>query len=266
MNDALILYSTKKDLPIPDGKVNVNASWTILAYQWDIWKNVLETIEYTESWLDPKYKEYFSYYLTKNKKYFQLMAFLEEPSDDIVAWTSAEDYSDRYPFVKWKKLWILTDDNNQPIHKLSTIKSWDWNTWSWYLDLKNVWTNVFKAIISNEEIISWSWNTLAITNLKASCKRIKQVKGSSDDWTYSLDPEADWTYVEKECEMTTEGGGWEYLWDNGDSITSVTSSWNVLYINSSKDYDIKEKNWNFDCEDSEFSSIWGSNKKCYVKY
>jgi prepilin-type N-terminal cleavage/methylation domain-containing protein len=26
MNDALILYSTKKDLPIPDGKVNVNAS------------------------------------------------------------------------------------------------------------------------------------------------------------------------------------------------------------------------------------------------
>jgi hypothetical protein len=52
--------------------------------------------------LDPKDKNYFSYYLTKNKKYFQLLAFLEEEDSDVVALnnfnkTFATDYSERYP-------------------------------------------------------------------------------------------------------------------------------------------------------------------------
>jgi len=84
MSDALELYRTKKSLPIPDDKVDIKTNSKTIAYQGYIWKNVLETIEYTESWLDPKDKTYFSYYLTKNKKYFQLMAFLEEENEDVV--------------------------------------------------------------------------------------------------------------------------------------------------------------------------------------
>ncbi|MDQ7022287.1 MAG: hypothetical protein Q9M97_01940 [Candidatus Gracilibacteria bacterium] len=85
MSDALELYSTKKDLPIPDDKVDIKLSSELIAYQGYIGKNVLETIEYTESGLDPKDKQYFSYYLTANNEYFQLLSFLEKPTEDVLA-------------------------------------------------------------------------------------------------------------------------------------------------------------------------------------
>ena len=181
MSDALELYRTRKDLPIPDDKVDVQASGTTIAYQWYIWANVLETIEYTEKGLDPKDKNYFSYYLTKNKKYYQLLTFLEESSDDelalhnnILEWTQATDYSDRFPKVQWKKLWILTDKDNNPIQEVSAITS------SWYLDISDTGINEYKAIISDDETISWTWTTLASTHSTASCKRIKQIRWWSD--------------------------------------------------------------------------------------
>ena len=156
MSDALELYRTKKDLPIPDDKVDVKSWDEVIAYQWYIWKNVLETIEYTESGLDPKDKNYFSYYLTKNKKYFQLLAFLEEEDSDVVALNTfnesyATDYSDRYPKTIGKKLWILTDSNNTPIQELSNI------TWSWYLDTYSIWNLELKSFLNWEQYISWTW-------------------------------------------------------------------------------------------------------------
>ena len=125
MSDALELYRTKKDLPIPDDKVDVQASGGTIAYQWYIWANVLETIEYTEKGLDPKDKNYFTYLLTKDKKQYQLMAFLEEENEDVQAWvfneTQAVDYSERIPKLLWKKLWILTDIDNTPIQEVSAL-------------------------------------------------------------------------------------------------------------------------------------------------
>ncbi|MDQ7009197.1 MAG: type II secretion system protein, partial [Candidatus Gracilibacteria bacterium] len=113
MSDALELYRTKKDLPTPDDFVEIKTNTRTIAYQGYIGKDVLETIEYTESGLDPKDKQYFSYYLTRNKKYFQLMALLEEPSEDVVARvntrftpTNAIDYTDRFPKTTGKKLGI----------------------------------------------------------------------------------------------------------------------------------------------------------------
>ena len=165
MSDALELYRTKKDLPIPDDKIDIKAGNYVIAYQWDMWKNVLETIEYTESWLDPKYKEYFSYYLTKNKKYFQLMAFLEEENKDVLAMNNlnklnATDYSDKYPFVKWKKLWMLTDENNTPIQKVSAIiGSWsiDTKTATWYIANVDNWKQLTWREISGLKEIAQLW-------------------------------------------------------------------------------------------------------------
>ena len=86
ISDWLELYWTKHDLPIPEDKVDIKVwTWTnekTIAYQWYAWKNILETIEYSSEWVDPKDWTYFSYYLTKDKKYYQLMAFLEE-SDNL---------------------------------------------------------------------------------------------------------------------------------------------------------------------------------------
>ncbi len=152
MSDALELYSTKKSLPIPDDKVDIKALSLTMWYQWYIWKNVLETIEYTESWLDPKDKNYFSYYLTKNKKYFQLLAFLEEESEDIIAYNAinAVDYSDRKVKVTWRKLWILTDISKTPIQEIPTLIG------SWYLDVA-VTTDSYIAHKSDNEFLTGSW-------------------------------------------------------------------------------------------------------------
>ena len=228
MSDALELYRTKKDLPIPDDKVDVQANGTTIAYQWNIWANVLETIEYTEKGLDPKDKNYFSYYLTKNKKHFQLLSFLEEASEDTLAWNNifntsqAVDYSERVPHVKWKKLWILTDENNTPIQDIS------WVTSDWYLDISDVWTTVYNSIISDEEITSWSWTELSSLHSNWSCKRIRQVNWWSSDWLYTIDPEWNGVWFEVYCDMTTDWGGWTLVvsqyWDTYTKITSMDIS------------------------------------------
>ncbi|MDQ7009471.1 MAG: hypothetical protein Q9M94_04245 [Candidatus Gracilibacteria bacterium] len=142
------MYRTKKSLPIPDDKVNILYSGSLISYQGYIGKNVLETIEYTESGLDPKDKQYFSYYLTRNKKYFQLLTFLEEENKDVVALNNnmlnksqAIDYSERYPKIKGKKLGILIDSTNRPIQELDDFKTNG-------LELMNS-TDNFKAIFDN---------------------------------------------------------------------------------------------------------------------
>jgi prepilin-type N-terminal cleavage/methylation domain-containing protein len=130
ISDWLNLYSTKNDLPIPDNNVEVSVSWALIAYQGTAGANTLETIDFSKWWKDPKDDTHFSYYLTKNRKYFQLMAFLEE-SENITSWivntTHAIDYTDRIPTVSWKKLGILTNNAKVPVEQLGSdlnISSW----------------------------------------------------------------------------------------------------------------------------------------------
>ena len=122
ISEWLHLYSTNKTLPKPDSNIIIEANSTVIAYQWYAWSNVLETITYSTEWVDPKDKTYFSYYLTRDKKYFQLMAFLEE-EDNLQSTAWAIDYTTRYPSVFWSKLWILTDNNNTPVQEIESIKT-----------------------------------------------------------------------------------------------------------------------------------------------
>jgi len=238
MSDALELYRTKKDLPIPDDKVDVKTNSEIIAYQGYIWKNVLETIEYTESWLDPKDKTYFSYYLTKNKKYFQLLAFLEESNTDVVALnsfnkTNAEDYLGRYPFVKWKKLWILVWTwTNTPIQEIEVI------TGSWYINIETA-NDTYKAILENGYDLIWTWSTLKMLAWTAwawwvrnSCKIIleKNTKFRNKNWYYLINQEAP---TKVYCDMTTNGWGWTRY---------VDIRWNYSFDDAKKCW-LSKSNW-----------------------
>ena len=146
ISEWLKLYSTNHSLPTPDTtSTKIMDGLTQIATQWYAWKNVLETITYSTEWVDPKDKTYFSYYLTQNKKYFQLMAFLEEEENlqNQALWV---DYSKRYPTVFWDKLWILTTLDNEPI-QLSTGS----------IDISWVLTLELKSYLKDNEYITWSW-------------------------------------------------------------------------------------------------------------
>jgi len=120
LSKALEIYWWLYTLPLPEDYVSVKVNWETIAYQWQIWESILEKINFENWWLDPKSKDYFSYYLTKNKKEFQILAFLEEEqkTSSIINNTLATDYSVFFPYVSWQKLWILLDTNNTPINKI----------------------------------------------------------------------------------------------------------------------------------------------------
>ena len=203
ISDWLELYSTKNDLPLPDESVEVKVNWNLIAYQWKAWTNVLETIDFSKWWVDPKDWEPFSYYLTRDRKYFQLMAFLEEWVENLAStwntwndtlWildeTYAINYQDRIPTVAWRKLGILTtDENNTPIEE--TTGTWVNITSS---------TNNLKSFISESEVLTWTWVIAIIPNY--SCKRLRETSWARSNWIYKLSQDWWTTEYNMNCAMS----------------------------------------------------------------
>lgn len=163
LNDGIRLYWNQNQLPLPEDYIQITLSWTTIAYQWYIWKKILSLIDFQEWWKDPKDKTYFTYYLTKNRKYFQILGFLEDQSSaineasvDLIDKTYARviDYTNRYIMVYGDKLWVLTQANtNKPIQEVENISSIG------YLD---IWTTIdyYTSTLLNNDWIIWTWAIL----------------------------------------------------------------------------------------------------------
>ena len=233
ISDGLELYRTTKDLPLPDDSVEVSINGSLIAYQGTAWSNTLETIDFTKGWVDPRDGTYFSYYLTKDRKHYQLLWFLEEEASitsqntnilptqlrgiegelSLVQETQAVSYDNRIPTVYGRKLWILTDDQNTPVEQ----------AWA-DLDITAA-TTWYIAHMTDTETLSWS--SLQSINPKASCKRIKQLRWWSSDWVYEINP----TWVEDAefdvyCDMTTDWWGWalvDNIANNSDTMWTRTA-------------------------------------------
>lgn len=202
LSDSLQVYSATKNLPLPDDAININASGALMGYQGYVWVDVLETIDYTNGGIDPKDKNYFTYFLTKDRSALQLLTYLEETAGTAYIWNTAYavDYSERYPKVYGKKLWVLTSNaiatQNAPIQETG-ITTFDVVTAS----------GSFIAYISDDIQLTGTWLTLRNLIPNASCSRIKQVGGGSSNGVYAINPGGT---GEKDayCEMETSGGGW----------------------------------------------------------
>ncbi len=165
LSDSLQVYASTKSLPLPDDYIKITSSGSsdVIAYQWYIWVDVLETIDYTNGGTDPKDDSYYTYYLTKDRKKIQLLAFMEETLawnilPNIQSSTYAANYEDRSPKVYGQKLWVLVSAEestlNTPAQEIAANKT------AWYLSLATA-PQSYSAIYSNDgDILTASGYTL----------------------------------------------------------------------------------------------------------
>lgn len=198
IHNLLFQYWAKLELPKPDDAVDIRVDGKIIWYQWYAGKNVLEDIWYNTKWQDPLDKKYFTYYVTKNLKYFQLLALAEDPenvpgftgnieSSPIAALFKTtlanEEYAERHPMISGKKLGILVTEDNIPLQEIEEVKG------SRAIDI-DITTKVFKSYLSDSmfalgsgDVLSnlskvnqvwWKWCTAYRSNL--SCLEVAQVE------------------------------------------------------------------------------------------
>lgn len=151
-------YWLKAPLPIPDNKIDIYSSWIIIWYQWYAWNNIIKKIEYTGLGKDPLDNTYYTYYLSKDLRNAWMLWFAENPitwSFWLVNKVYATDYSDRYPILIWKKLWIILDENDVPIQEKQELQS------SWKLELSSITLN-YSALFDNKIRISNNWYSMDV--------------------------------------------------------------------------------------------------------
>jgi len=238
IHDGLVLVQTKSSIPLPDQNIEIVSGSNIIWYQWFAGSNVIDSIEYTSQWVDPKDKTYFTYSVTSDRKYFSLMAFLENDIEESVNsvsgvnQASAVSYSLRVPYIEGKKVGIFLDSNNTPIQEdLDIINAWN-------IDLQDTSSTQYQVYLDNTEFYSWEISSLTHAIPNYDCKRIKDLKWNASTGVYSIDPDADGVTDKVYCDMTTDGWGWTYATiladEDTENLFSETNSSHDEFITSIK--------------------------------
>ncbi len=170
------------------------------------------------------------------------MWFLEEEERSIVSYKNkiigqvyaSVDYSERYPKVIGKKLWILTDEENTPIQEISSIQT------ATLLDVGTA-TGTYIAHLGKDDTIEWTGAILPQINPEASCKRILQMGKSNWDGVYTINPTWTWAF-QVYCDMTTDWGGWTLVLKADGTKTTFNYSSSHWTTNSV----LNEESSNFD--------------------
>ena len=151
-------WNTKWRAPMPDSKVTIYASGTVIWYQWYAGEQVLSEIWVKDWWKDPSDDTYYTYFVDKKQKYSQILTFLENEKNEtsfrwLINQAQAIDYSERIPKTYWSKLWVMVESGtNTPIQEIWTLLT------SW-LDIVTT-TNSYIAYITSDKTISGTGKVL----------------------------------------------------------------------------------------------------------
>lgn len=258
ISDGLTLYQASAQLPLPNERVEIKQGLTkVIGYQGYAGENVLGKIEYSAEWMDPKDGSLFTYTVTKERKSFALMTFLEEENglEGLVYGNNAyASYENRIPFVTGRKIGVIIDDNNNPIQENTDIQS------QGYIDIIDVWVNVFHAYLSNVEIYTGSGWALRSISTKFDCKRLKDMKWSLPSGIYGIDPDGNWSTADVYCDMDTDWGGWTLATMLADSWTeNLFNEWNLNEFITSKNVNVATR--------GRLGSVWTdeTNRDIYLQ-
>lgn len=223
--DALQVYGTTNNLPLPENKIDITVWWTAVWFQGDLWESVLQTIDYSSTARDPSDNTPFVYYLGTDRRNFQLMAFMEEQKA-LTSFLpqSMANFENRFPKSYGRRMWILLQDTtNNPIHRVADATP-ELNTLTW-----------FTAYLNDNDVITWAsaWDLLSASPI-ASCKRRREAFWWSANGIYTINP--DGTEIQVYCEMNEQGGGWTLAARStaGGTWTFTSGTW-LWNLNSTED-------------------------------
>lgn len=146
--DWLDLYLSKWRNLEPEKPLYITYSWGILySIQWYAWKSLMDKIKFSSDGIDPRTKNYFTISIWNNRKYFDVITYLENienhpKKDELEVFTKNQDW--KVPYLYWKrKVGILVDENLIPLNE--TMDSWE-------IDLSCDWSSSYKIIYENSDI------------------------------------------------------------------------------------------------------------------
>lgn len=155
--------------PMPDKKISIMVDNELAWYQWYLSEDILKIVWYSwvDWWFDSKDLVYYSYYVSRDFRKFQIMAYLEKDYNSIlkayINKTNANDtdYLIRYPYMVWDRLGIIVDlITNIPIQELVNINTQGYINFTWSL----TWN--YKLYIKNWEIFSSMDNSIIWEKIK----------------------------------------------------------------------------------------------------
>ncbi len=234
-------------LPKPDNGIEIKL-WEeqILTYQWEAWIWIRNQIRINGSAQDPKDKSNYIYSTDKKIDKIQLMWYLESwenvkyishvPNIINEAYANELDYTNKYVYVYWDQIWIITNDKKIPINLLE-------NTWNWFniLDqelplITYFWWDVYENWKSTS-----TWNLLAL---------------QLDAWIIWTLPCSSQTYDGYNISQLSH---WE--------TKIFTKQINISNGNQIKQFTVQCKNWNLDIlHATEIISETNCSTNWYVSY
>ena len=245
ISKAMEITLTKGDrLPMPDDKVEITASGTVISYQWYAWSGVLWPIGIHGGGKDPLDNKYYTYVSDPNGSKYQILWFLEKTESLSYSQTQLyADYNERYPKVSWTPLWVLlTSTTKQPVQETGSG-----------VDIVNT-NQSYDAYLSSSQFVSWTgWELLKVENLARywshqSCKEylLSHDQVSWNDGIYMLEDD-NGNYYQTYCDMTTDGWGWTLLINYGVDLTEEQAKW--VWSTECVWY-------NQDCINRSYSQVW----------
>ncbi len=236
------LYTTRALFPLSQWTKTIQYNGAIAWYQWDINQDTLDIIRYSDGGVDPRTKDFFTFFTSADRKNIQILTFLESKSSQNISIleNTYAAWEDMYPYVYGWELGVIIDTTtNMPIHRNPVYETGS------VIDVSGTQVNLV-AILSNTRVLSWNNDEFLWLVPNSSCKTHKLLLPSATSGLYVINPS--WKkIIQVYCDMQMDGWGW--------TLVARSSPVDALY----KDFWWMVEGGNVQDESKPYS-LWESSK------